>query len=335
MTLGLCVVGCGAFARTFAQAMQSLRDEIALFFASRDGARARAYATTFGGHGSFGSYAAAAADPRVEALYLCTPHHLHREHVALAAQAGKHMLVEKPIARTLAEGQEILTLAREAGVTLMVAENYRFMAAVRQCKALIDGGAVGALRMVQFQEEAPFRPTGWRNRRALNGGGVFMDSGIHKVDLLLYLVGTPVQLSAVALPPGLPGLEAEDGVVVTTRSARGVVGLITHVWTNAHPPPAPWVAVSGTQGRIDFELGASWLTLNDGRAERGWQFAEDGHGLVPMVREFRDSLRETRAPEMSGAVGLEVLAVVLHVYESIAQGGAVMLPLHGPAAPRA
>src|SRR5262249_12950852 len=142
MTLGLCVVGCGAFARTFAQAMQSLRDEIALFFVSRDGARARAYATTFWGHGSCGSYAAAPSDRQVRDLYLCTPHHLHREHVAVAAQAGKHILVEKPIARTLAEGQEILTLAREAGVTLMVAENYRFMAAVRQCKALIDGGAV-------------------------------------------------------------------------------------------------------------------------------------------------------------------------------------------------
>ena len=333
MTLGLCVVGCGAFASTFAQAMQSIRDEIALFFASRDGARARAYATTFGGRGSFGSYAAAAADPRVEALYLCTPHHLHREHVALAAQVGKHILVEKPIARTLAEGQEMLGVAREAGVTLMVAENYRFMAAVRQCKALIDGGAVGALRMVQFQEEAPFHPMGWRNRRALNGGGVFIDSGIHKVDLLLYLVGTPAQLYAVPLPPGLPDLEAEDGVVVTTRSARGVVGLMTHVWTNAHHPPAPWVAVSGTQGRIYFEVGASWLTFNDGRAERVWRFADDGHGLVPMVREFRDSIREAREPELSGAVGLEALAVVLHVYESMTQGVAVTLPPHGPAAP--
>ena len=71
--------------------MQSIRDEIALFFASRDGARARAYAATFGGRGSFGSYTAA-ADPRVGALYLCTLHHRHREHVALAAQAGKHIL---------------------------------------------------------------------------------------------------------------------------------------------------------------------------------------------------------------------------------------------------
>src|SRR5215475_4348713 len=70
-----------------------------------------------------GSYAAAAPDPRVEALYLCTPHHLHRAHVALAAQAGKHILVEKPLALTLAEGRTMIAAAQRAGVTLMVAEN--------------------------------------------------------------------------------------------------------------------------------------------------------------------------------------------------------------------
>ena len=103
MKLGLCVVGCGTFARTFAQAMQSMQDEVELFFASRDVEWARTYAATFGGRGVFGSYEAAAADPRVEALYLCTPHHFHRAHGTMAAQAGKHILVEKPIARTLAE----------------------------------------------------------------------------------------------------------------------------------------------------------------------------------------------------------------------------------------
>ena len=330
MTLGLCVVGCGAFARTFAQAMQAVRDEIALFFASRDAAQARVYAATFEGCGSFGSYAAAAADPRVEALYICTPHHVHGEQVALAAQVGKHILVEKPIARTLAEARAMLAVAQAAGVTLMVAENYRFMAAARQCKALVEAGAVGTLRMVQLQEEAPFRPAGWRNSRALNGGGVFIDGGIHKVDLLLYLAGMPARLYAVPLPPGLPGLEAEDGVVVTTRSAQGVVGLMTHAWTNARHPPAPWVAVSGIRGRIAFEVGAPRLTLDDGRAERVWQFAEDGAGLVPMVREFCASIREGRAPEVSGAVGLAALAVVLHVYESMEQGVAVRLPPSAP-----
>src|SRR5215471_18823341 len=138
--------------------MQVIRDEIALFFASRDVARARAYAETFGGRGFFGSYEAAAADPRVEALYLCTPHHLHEAHVALAAQAGKHILVEKPIARTLAEGRAMIAAAHQAGVTLMVAENARFMAVVRQCKRLIERGDVGDLRVVQLHEETPFQP---------------------------------------------------------------------------------------------------------------------------------------------------------------------------------
>ena len=326
MKLGLCVVGCGAFARTFAQAMQSARDEIELFFASRDAARARVYAATFEGCGSFGSYAAAAADPRVEALYICTPHHVHGEQVALAAQAGKHILVEKPIARTLAEARAMLAVAQAAGVTLMVAENYRFMAAARQCKALVEAGAVGTLRMVQLQEEAPFRPAQWRTCRDLNGGGVFIDGGIHKVDILLYLAGKPARLYAAPLPPGLPGLEAEDGVVVTTHSASGVVGLINHSWTNVRKPPSPWVSVSGTLGRIYFEVGAPWLKLDDSSAERVWQFADDYYGLVPMVQEFRDSIREEREPEMSGAAGLEDLAVVLKVYESMEQGVAVLLP---------
>jgi predicted dehydrogenase len=85
--------------------MQSSRDQIDLFFASRDMERAKAYADTFRGSGAIGSYQTAATDSRVEALYLCTPNHLHREHLALAAQAGKHILVEKPIARTLQEAQ--------------------------------------------------------------------------------------------------------------------------------------------------------------------------------------------------------------------------------------
>jgi predicted dehydrogenase len=330
MKLGLCVVGCGEFARTFAQAMQSLRDEIELFFASRDVERARAYAETFWGSGVFSSYEAAAADPRVEALYLCTPHHLHREHVAMAAQAGKHILVEKPIARTLAEAQAMIAVAQEAGVTLMVAENYRFMSAVRQCKELVDRGAVGDLRMIQLQEEAPFRPAQWRNRRDLNGGGVFIDGGIHKVDILLYLAGRPRCIYAAPLPPGLPGLEAEDGVVVTTCSASGVVGLINHSWTNAHKPPPPWVSVSGTMGRIYFEVGAPWLKLDDSSAEHVWQLADDCYGLVPMVQEFRNSIREEREPEMSGAAGLDDLAVVLKVYESMEKGVSVMLPPSRP-----
>ena len=158
MKLGLCILGCGKFAGTFAQEVDPLGDEIDLYFASRDAAKAAAYNRRFHGSGSFGSYQEAAADPRVEALYLCTPHYLHREHVALSARAGKHVLLEKPIARTVAEAEEIIQEAQQAGVNLMVAENYRFMAVVRQAKELIEAGAIGHLRVVQLQEEALFHP---------------------------------------------------------------------------------------------------------------------------------------------------------------------------------
>jgi predicted dehydrogenase len=326
MKLALCIVGCGQFARTFVQGIQPLRDEIDLFFASRDLKRAQAYAAVFQGSGAFGSYEAAAADPGVEAMYLCTPHHLHQAHVAIAAQAGKPILVEKPIARTLEEGRAIIAEAHRTGVILMVAENYRFMAAVRQCKALIERGLVGDLRLVQLQEEAPFQPGQWRSSRDLNGGGVFIDGGIHKVHLLRYLTGKPEHIYAAALPQALDQHEGEDGVVVMTRGASGVVGVMNHAWTSAHRPSPPWVSVSGTRGRIYFEVGASWLSMEQGSTERTWQFPEDASGLIPMVQAFRDSIQLGQEPETSGAEGLRDLEVVLKAYESMEQGVSLPLP---------
>ena len=325
MSLSLCVVGCGEFAQTFAQAVGALQDEIDLFFASRDLNRAEAYARAFGGKGAFGSYEAAATDPRVEAMYLCTPHHLHRDHAVIAARAGKHILVEKPIANTLEEGQEMVSLARQAGITFMVAENYRFMAAVRGAKELIEGGAIGKLRLIQLQEEGRFHPVRWRNNRDMNGGGVFIDGGIHKVDVLIYLAGMPEHVYAASLPPGLPDAEAEDGVVVMTKGREGVVGVINHSWTSAQGHDSHWISITGTKGRIYFEVANPWLKIDDGQEERTLRYEDDRNGLVPMVREFRDSIAEGRDPLTSGAVGLGDLQVVLKVYESLQQG--VSLPV--------
>ena len=325
MKLGLCILGCGEFAGTFAQEIAQLGDDIDLYFASRDAAKAAAYSRRYHGGGSFGSYQDAAADPRVEALYLCTPHYLHREHVALSAQAGKHVLVEKPIARTVTEAEQIIQEARQAGVHLMVAENYRFMAVVRQAKELIESGAIGHLRLIQLQEEGPFRPTGWRNSRDLNGGGVFIDGGIHKVDLLTFLAGRPQTIYATAPRRADPSLDAEDALVVVTTSETGVVGMINHSSANTRDPAPQWVSVLGAEGRLYFELGQSWLRLHDGLSERTLACPGDPHGLATMVREFRDSIREGRQPEMSGQEGLEDLKVVVKAYQSMESGVAVTL----------
>ena len=325
MKLSLCVVGCGNFAKTFSQAIGPLRAEVDLLFASRDLGRAEAYARAYHGRGAFGSYEEAAADPGVDAMYICTPHHLHRDHALMAARAGKHILVEKPIARTLEEAHDMVAEARRAGVTIMVAENYRFLSAVRRAKELIDSDVLGSLRLVQLQEEAAMAPIHWRRELDLNGGGVLIDGGIHKVDVLIHLAGMPQQVFAASLPRGPHAAEAEDGVLIMTRSADGVVGVINHSWTAVQQPRPPWVSISGLKGHIYFEVGAPWLKLDDGREERTLSLEPDQKGLVPMVREFRDCIVEGRDPLTSGTVGIDDLTVVLKAYESIERG--VSLPL--------
>ena len=306
--------------------MAALSGEVDLYFASRDLGRAEEYAARFNGIDAFGSYEEAVADPRVEAVYVCTPHHLHREHASLAFRAGKHVLVEKPIAGTLADAEAMIREAESAGVTFMVAENYRFLPPLQEAKRLIEQGRVGQLRLVQLQEQYPFRPAGWRSRADLNGGGVLIDGGIHKLSAVAYLVGQPTEVYAREVLPGQPGLEAEDGVIVITRDANGVVGLINHSWSVVPPRPHSWVSISGTDASLYFEPGRPWLRITEADAETTVELPDHGNGLVPMVREFRQSILEGRQPAMTGRDGLADLLMVLKAYESMAMGLPVGLP---------
>lgn len=299
--------------------------EVGLYFASRDLGRAQEYASRFDGLDAFGSYEAAVADPRVEAVYVCTPHHLHREHVTLAFRAGKPVLVEKPIAGTLADAQAMVREAASAGVTFMVAENFRFLPPVQEAKRLIDQGRAGQVRLVQLHEQFPFKPGGWRSRAELNGGGVLIDGGIHKLSAVAYLVGQPNEVYAWEVPPSQPGLDAEDGAVVMTRDAGGAVGLINHSWSVVPPQPHSWVSISGTEATLYFEPGRRWLRVTDAGSETVIDLEDYGNGLVAMVREFHQSIVEGREPAMTGRDGLADLALVLAAYESMGTGLPVRL----------
>ena len=325
MPLGLCILGCGSFSATFAKHLVELRGEIDLYFASRDLSKARDYAARFNGLDAFGDYAAAAADPRVDAVYVCTPHHLHLEHVALAANEGKHALVEKPIAATLDDARAMIRLADSAGITLMVAENWRFHPAMLETKRLVDTGRLGQIRLIQFQEEYPFLPIGWRTRAEFNGGGVLIDGGIHKVSVLSYLAGRPSRIYAHEVPSAQPGLEAEDGVVVMTQSDDGVVGIINHSWCVAPIRPHSWVSISGTTASLYFERGKPQLKVVDADSETLVDLDNYPGGFVPMVREFLSSMQEGRQPSMNGAEGITDLSLVLAAYESMASGLPVIL----------
>ena len=326
MKFGLCVIGCGTFARTFAAAIQGELDDIDLYFASRDSGRAASFAAEFHGAGSFGSYETAVADERVAGVYICTPHHLHLEHARLAAGSGKHILMEKPMARTAGEAQAIVAVAADAGVTLMVAENYRFMPPVRAVKEMVERGELGALRLIQLQEDFPFQPTEWRNDAELNGGGVLIDGGIHKASLMAYLAGNPSEVYAVEVPSAQPGLAAEDGVVAMLRYSSGLVGVINHSWSAGPHAERPWVTVSGSRASVVFELGGSWIDTIGASGRRRQTLENDRAGLAGMVREFRQSVQEGRQPAMSGEEGARDVALVQACYVSMRSGAPVSFP---------
>ncbi len=315
--LTLCVVGCGHFARDFAMALQAsrLREEgLELFFASRDGEKAKEYCRAFGGKGFFASYEEAASHPEIQALYLCTPHHLHREHTLLAARYRKHVLVEKPLARTREEARLMIAEAKSAGVKLMVAENYRYMPTVKKAKELLEQGALGRLRLIQVQDATDFVPRGWRSRREMMGGGFFIDRGVHAVDLLLNLGGGVEEGYAARLPQALGDLEGEDGMVVLVRLSGGAVGLLCHFWRPSPGLSCLEVRIDGSRGTLGFEPGGQSLTLETGGGRTVFTFPEDPKGIGAMVREFWKSILEDRPPLTSGEEGLRSLQVVLRAY---------------------
>ena len=327
----LCIIGCGQYAADFAGSLAQLADELDLYFASRDPSRAQEYCRRFGGQGYFGSYRQAAEDHRVDALYVCTPHHLHRQHCELGFRHGKHVLVEKPLAHSLDDASAIVRLATNSGVTLMVAENVRYMAQVRKCRELVSDGAIGGLRFVQFQEEFPFQPGGWRSREADNGGGLLIDGGIHKVHFMRYLAGEPETVFAAQLPRAMSGQEGEDGMAVILRWPTGAVGMLNHSWT-AGGPRSPTVRVTGSQGNISFVVGSGQLAMERHGKEEAFGFPPDHRGIPTMMREFIASVREHREGETSGSEGLKDLALVLAAYESALSGEVVrfkdFLPHH-------
>ena len=219
MTLSLCVAGLGKYAEHVLSDARSSLEGIDLFFASRDVEKARDFNHRYGGMGVFASYEEAASDPRVDAIYFITPHHLHLENALLAAGNSKHILMEKPIARTVAEAEQIIAAARNAGVTLMIAENHRFLPTVALTKRMVEDGAVGRVRYVQAHAES-YGARRWRADPELAGGGMLIDGG--DVTISSTWAASPPASTRPSPPPPRPAPARRTAL--TAQLPGGVVG---------------------------------------------------------------------------------------------------------------
>ena len=259
----------------------------------------------------------------MQAAYFFTPHHVHLENTELAARHGKHILVEKPIARTIEESQELVRTAEEAGVKLMVAENFRFLHTARRAKSMIATGTLGSignLRLIDIKVEAFRPPTApWRYDASLTGGGSFIDAGIHYVDLIMNLGGMPTQVYAATPTKVHRRSEGEDGLVLIANLPNDAVAVFNFSRATSRNAGYNYVGITGTQGYIEFEPYGSEITFENTLVRRTVRLPAAHRGAREMVREFRECIQQERAPLTDGEEGIKDLAIVLAAYRSAAE----------------
>jgi predicted dehydrogenase len=192
------VAGTGQIATRLAQALSSVPDARLVRVGSRDPARARAFAEAHGA-ASHGSWEELLEDPRVDVVYVASPHSEHCTQAVQALGAGKHVLVEKPMALSLAQVTRMVDLAGERGQFLMEAMWSRFLPAYRKVLELVAQDAIGRVLSVEsgLGFDAPFDAAHRLYRRDL-GGGALLDIGVYPVQLALLLLGRPRDVRATA-----------------------------------------------------------------------------------------------------------------------------------------
>lgn len=316
--VGVCIVGCGGFAAAHAHAFRTLRG-VRLLFSSRDPERARAFAARFGGEPA-GAFPDACRDPRVHAVVLSSPHNLHLPQVRTAAAAGKAILLEKPLARSVAEGVRMLPLAGR--VPFMLAENYAFIPHLAAAKRVLARGTIGPPRAFRAVCCWPADIGGWRFSRRRMGGGILIDVGVHFLRLFQMLFGRVVAVRTARASRPLRAMEGESEIETELRFASGVEGTLLLSWRRPRKRRVHELTILGARGRLTVPLRGTDLAVVKGRRRSAVRVpAGDLSGMKAQARSFVRCLRSGAAPPVGPREGLEDLRVVEAAYRSMRSAG--------------
>lgn len=240
------IIGCGSIARQRHAHEYSLRPDVEIAgFYDFEMTRSRDLAGDFGGQ-AYENMQAMLADPSIDAVSVCAANAYHAECTTQALDAGKHVLCEKPMAITLADCEAMLAAAKKNGKRLCIGQNQRIAPAHVRAKRILESGELG--RVISFQ--STFGHKGpemwgidksadtWFFKKDIAAFGSMADLGIHKIDLMRYLIGDRVTSAYARLmtldkkfPDGRP-IEVDDNSVVILTFARGTMGTVTTSWTH-------------------------------------------------------------------------------------------------------
>jgi predicted dehydrogenase len=224
--------------------------------AGRDAAAVSAAATRYGFERSVTDWHELVSDPEVELFDNGGPNYLHAEPTIAAAEAGKHVVCEKPLGRDAAESYEIWQRVERAGVVHLCAFNYRFVPAVRLARQLIEAGELGEIHHFRgryLQEWGATDADVWRFDKAAAGSGALGDLGAHVIDLARYLVGEIESLAAVTAT-FQPGRSVDDAFEAAVRFERGAVGTVEATrFAPGRKNAFSW-EINGSKGSLAFDL---------------------------------------------------------------------------------
>lgn len=341
------LVGCGKVAQIHVAALRSVpgADLVAACDALPDRAAALAAKHLIR---PFADVPTMLREAKPDAVIIGTPHPRHAESAIPAAEAGVHVLVEKPLAASLADCDAMLAAARKTGVTLGVISQRRFCGAVRRMKAAIDAGKIGTPALGVFlgynwRDAAYYQSDPWRGRWDAEGGGVLVNQSPHQLDVLLWLMGPAAEVNGYWANVNHPTVEVDDTAVAAIKFRNGGLGAIA---TSVSQKPGIYtkVHIHGSNGAsvgVETDRGATFIAGVSGVAEPPlndlWTIPGEEHRLAEFQAEdrtafaavdgtsyyhalqfadFFGAIREGRPPLVTGEDGRAVVELFAAIYQS-------------------
>ena len=338
MTLKIGLIGCGGIMHPHVEGWKAIagRAEIvAVADISEENARARV--AQYGSPAKiYTDYAELLADEAIDAVDIALPHHLHRDAIVAAAEAGKHLMTEKPLCLNMGEAADIARAVKESGVTMMAGHNQLFFPSVLQAKQMVMQGDLGKVYRVHsvdagarrrplnlnkstWSGAGPARRTTWRSDPAKMGGGELIDTGYHPAYRLLFLAGQhPVEVSATLGTYRMP-MDREDTASVSVKFGDGAMGSIFTSWGLRAPGARPILfSINGEAGQLWGESDKLFYQPVGFQSPAvveyaGWDYART---FAAAIAHFVDAIEGGFEPLHSVDEATETLRLILAAYRS-------------------
>jgi len=304
------LIGCGDIARK--RVAPALRDApmCELIAVSRARAElAESFARDFGARRWHSDWRELVADEEIDAVYVATPVHLHSEQTIAAAEAGKHVLCEKPMAMDVAECDRMIAACRSNGVKLGIAYYRHFYPVVHRVKELIDSGELGVPIIAQVNafewfDPEPSHPRAWLIKTEFSGGGPMFDFGCHRIEVLLNIFGAVRDVKAT-FANAYFHREVEDLATAIFQFESGTSATLTVAHSAREPQDT--LDVFCSEGSIHVPvLNAGTMRVLSAGGERIEKHPNHPNIHQPLIEDFANAIWENREPKVTGEIGRDV-----------------------------